>query len=258
MMKRIIFSCMTIVLLGAGGCSLFRGDADKSDECCGGCVAENQPESPQSLQAPAAEPLHPDSSDWPTLFDSTLSNAEFERGVWYYDEKHRLTADKDQCIWSKRDYENFVLDLEYACAPAANSGVLIYATDTKNWIPNTVEIQIQDDLNPHWAKVGDTWRNGGLFGHLAPKVKNVLPAGEWNRMTITARGQKIKVAVNNEITVDADLAEWKSATKNPDGSDIPKWLSKPWAELPTKGRIGLQGKHGQATIFFRNIKIKEL
>jgi hypothetical protein len=28
------------------------------------------------------------------------------------------------------------------------------------------------------------------------------------------------------------------------------------AELPTKGRIGLQGKHAGAPIYFRNVKIK--
>jgi hypothetical protein len=29
----------------------------------------------------------------------------------------------------------------------------------------------------------------------------------------------------------------------PDGSEIPSWLSTPFAELPTHGNIGLQGKH---------------
>jgi hypothetical protein len=221
---------------------------------CAPCQVEEAVVSPVKVEAP----VHPDSRNWSSLFDLALSNADFERGVWYIDEKGRLTADKDEAIWTKREYENFILDLEYACAPAANSGVLIYATDTKNWIPNTVEIQIQDDLDSHWDKVGDTWRNGGLFGHCAPKVRNVRPAGEWNRMTITAMGQRLKVAVNGEITVDADLADWKDAKKNPDGSDIPSWLSKPWAEMATKGKIGLQGKHGKATIFFRSLRIKEL
>ncbi len=46
--------------------------------------------------------------------------------------------------------------------------------------------------------------------------------------------------------------------KNPDGSDIPEWLSKPAASLPLEGHIGLQGKHAGAPIYFRNIKIKEL
>ena len=254
-MNRYVLCVFSAILVGVTGCFIFPGgDADKKvalpveaekTQCCG-------------CKALVEMPVHPDSRNWSSLFDYALSNADFERGVWYIDNKGRLTADKDQAIWSKKKYENFILDLEYSCAPAANSGVLIYATDTKNWIPNTVEIQIQDDLNHHWDKVGDTWRNGGLFGHCAPKVRNVRPAGEWNRMTVTAIGHKIKVAVNGEITVDANLADWKDAKKNPDGSDIPSWLSKPWAGLPTKGKIGLQGKHGEATIYFRNVKIKEL
>ena len=75
---------------------------------------------------------------------------------------------------------------------------------------------------------------------------------------VTAQGKHIKVAVNGEMTVDADLSQWTSAKKNPDGTDIPPWLSRPWAELPTKGHIGLQGKHGEASIFFRFVRIREL
>jgi len=66
------------------------------------------------------------------------------------------------------------------------------------------------------------------------------------------------VLQNGEHIISMDMSKWTSAKKNPDGSDIPGWLSKPKAELPTKGKIGLQGKHAGAPIWFRNIKIKEL
>jgi len=55
-----------------------------------------------------------------------------------------------------------------------------------------------------------------------------------------------------------DMTQWTSGTINPDGSDIPSWLPTPFSELPTKGYIGLQGKHGEANIYFRNVKIAEL
>jgi len=55
-----------------------------------------------------------------------------------------------------------------------------------------------------------------------------------------------------------DMGQWTSAKTNPDGSEIPAWLSRPFAELATKGRIGFQGKHAGASIFFRNIKIQEM
>ncbi len=200
---------------------------------------------------------HPDSSGWKDLFTPDLSNAEFPKGIWFV-EDGLLTASQDQCIWTKESYENFVLDLEFKMGDAANSGVIVYCSDLQNWIPNSVEIQILDDHSPKWAQVAPTWRCGGLFGHSAPKKMAVKKAGEWNRMTVACRGERICVLLNGELVTDANLKDWTSAKKNPDGSEIPPWLSRPLAELATKGRIGLQGKHGGAPIYFRNIKIKRL
>jgi hypothetical protein len=53
-----------------------------------------------------------------------------------------------------------------------------------------------------------------------------------------------------------NMSLWTSAKTNPDGSEIPSWLSTPFAQLATNGRIGLQGKHAGAPIYFRNMKIK--
>jgi len=77
-------------------------------------------------------------------------------------------------------------------------------------------------------------------------------------MTIVCDGQQISVTLNGELVAEMDMAKWTSAKKNPDGSDIPAWLSKPAAELPTKGHIGLQGKHAGAPIYFRNVRVKPL
>ena len=74
---------------------------------------------------------HPHSTNWEKLFAPDLSNANFPPGVWYL-EDGLLTANKDEMIWSQKDYENFVIDLEFKTAPNANSGVMIYQTDAKN------------------------------------------------------------------------------------------------------------------------------
>ncbi|MBQ7189107.1 MAG: DUF1080 domain-containing protein [Kiritimatiellae bacterium] len=238
--------------------------------CLTGCVTQ-EPETVEQ-QKPAteenAEPavraqparmvVHPDSSNWASLFDLDLSNAEFERGVWFINDKGDLTANKDSAIWSKKSYQNFILDFEYMLEPEANSGCLIYCSNTQDWIPGTVEIQLLDDHAAKWQKEAPTNKNAGLYGHQAPKVNNVKPAGEWNRMTVWAVGKRIKVACNGEITVDADLSVWKDAKTNPDGSEIPSWLSTPWATIPTSGRIGFQGRHGNSAPYFRFIRFKQL
>jgi hypothetical protein len=198
---------------------------------------------------------HPDTTGWQSLFSEDLSNATFPEGVWSVTDGV-LTATKDEAIWTKDQYENFTLDLEFKNDPETNSGVIVYASEMQNWIPNSIEIQIADDHADKWGKAPKTWQCAAIFGRLAPKESRVKKPGEWNHMTVTCHGKMIYVVLNGALVTEFDMSRWTSATKNPDGSEIPAWLSKPAAELATKGHIGLQGKHAGAPIFFRNLKIK--
>jgi hypothetical protein len=203
-----------------------------------------------------AEPkAHPDTTGWETLFTGDLSDAVFPKGVWSVT-GGVLTATEDQGIWTKKQYENFTLDLEFKTADGTNSGVFVYCSDPENWVPNSIEVQIADDYASKWAKSPATWHCAAIFGRLAPTKSMVKKPGEWNHMTIECRGKLITVTLNGETVTKFDMSKWISAKKNPDGSDIPEWLSRPAAELPTKGHIGLQGKHAGAPIYFRNIKAK--
>lgn len=214
------------------------------------CKQAKGPEA--STSAPAAASSQP---GWTDLFAADLSNAEYPAGIWTVADGV-MTASEDQCIWTKKDYENFVLDLEFKTAPGTNSGVIVYCTDMANWIPNSVEIQIADDFAEEWAKSPATWHCGAIFGHLAPTKSMVKQPGEWNHFTVTCVGKRITVELNGEKVTDMDMSLWTSAKTNPDGSEIPAWLSRPFAELATNGRIGFQGKHAGAPIFFRNIRIR--
>jgi len=200
---------------------------------------------------------HPDTSGWESLFEADLSNADRPEGVWTFSDGV-LTASEDQAIWTTRDYDNFILDLEFENAAGTNSGVVVYCTDKENWIPNSVEIQIADDYAEKWAKAPATWHCGAIFGHLAPSKSMVKKPGEWNRFTIRCVDQQIDVVLNGQRVASMDMSLWTSAKTNPDGSEIPSWLNKPLSKHPTKGKIGLQGKHAGAPIWFRNIKIREL
>ncbi len=219
---------------------------------CGGSGVENEA---------ADQALSPDDSStlpWTDLFAADLSNAIHPEGVWHFDGDGILTADEDQAIWTQKVYDNFVLDLEFMTADGTNSGVIVYCSDIDNWIPNSAEIQIADDYAEQWASQPATSHCGAIFGHLAPTSSLVKPAGEWNRFVITCRDQNITVKLNGETVTEMDMSRWTSSETNPDGSEIPDWLSKPKAELATRGRIGLQGKHAGAPIYFRSLKIREI
>ncbi len=213
-----------------------------------------------ATQAASPSPLkaHPDSKNWPDLFAPDLSNAIFPTGVWAWIDGRLSPKDKDEVIWSKQEYENFVLDLEFNLEPAANSGVLVYCSDLTNWIPNTIEIQLLDDAAPKWTNIPPNWKCGGIFGHSVPLKSAVKKPGEWNRMTIQCRGPQIWVLLNGQLVTDVNMKDWKSGKKAPDGSDIVDFEPRPLAEMDTKGRIGLQGAHGGIPTHFRNLKIKSL
>lgn len=192
------------------------------------------------------------------LFDETMSNATYDKSVWTVDSKGVMTASEDDAIWTTGEYENFELSLEFKNDTDTNSGVVVYCTDRKDWIPNSVEIQIADDYGK-WSKDHPHCQCAAIYGHLAANEQKVVKEpGKWNKMVVLCQGQSIKVKLNGKWVTDMDMTKWVSGTENPDGSKIPAWLPKPFSQIPTKGYIGFQGKHGDATVWFRNITIKEL
>lgn len=203
--------------------------------------------------------LHPDTSgpEWSDLFAPDLSGALRPVGVWSM-ENGILTATEDQVLWTGKVYDNAIIDLEFRNAEGTNSGVFVYVSDIIKTVPNSVEIQIADDYAEKWATAPKSWQAGAIFGHVAPTKSAVNRPGEWNRMTILCRDEQISVLLNGELVSEMDMSMWWSARVNPDGSEIPEWLSIPKADLPTYGHIGLQGKHGDAPIWFRNLRIKEV
>lgn len=211
-----------------------------------------------SFLAGISPTLAADKNGWKPLFGAQLSDADYNPDVWS-EQEGVLAAVKDESIWTRTAYENFELDLDFKTDNGTNSGVVVYCTDTKDWIPNSVEIQIADDYYPAWQNGKSFEKCGAIYGHLGPREEKVVKKpGEWNHMRIRCDGQHILVILNGKKITEMDMSRWTSGSVNPDGSEIPSWLPKPFAELPTKGYIGLQGKHGNALIWFRNVKIRSL
>lgn len=197
---------------------------------------------------------HPDSSKWQDLFASDLSNATSSQGVWSFRDG-LLIATKNDTLWTKEQYANFAVDLEFQNGPGGNSGLFIYASDLSDRRAR-MEVQILDDHAPQWVNLTPTHICGAICGRLAPTERAVNKPGEWNRMTVWCLGPTVSVLLNGERIVEMDLREWTLPSKSPDGRDLPPHLNIPLAELPTKGHVGLQGKHGDSDVLFRNVKIK--
>lgn len=202
---------------------------------------------------------HPDTSGdgWVTLFAGDLSDDIYPKGIWTNTDGV-ITASADEVIWSRQQYTDCIIDLEFMYGEGANSGIIVHASKRKKWIPHSVEIQLLDDYAEKWRTVPANWKCGAVFGHQGASNLEVKKAGEWNHITVTCKGRMIWVVINDVLINTFDMGLYTSAKQNPDGTPVPEWLSNPLSEIPLRGHIGLQGKHAGAQVWFRNVKVKSL
>ncbi len=191
---------------------------------------------------------------WKPLFGENLSDADYNPAVWSISESGVLSSNKDEIIFTKQDFQNFELDLEFKLFEGSNSGIVVYCSNAKHWIPNSFEIQIAD--NKKFSQPRTTC--GSIYGLVNAEFDTTLPIGEWQKMRVRCVGKNIDVWLNGKLSAKMDMSKWTDQFKNPDGSVIPPWIAKnKKCEAPTVGKIGLQGKHGNALINFRNIRVRE-
>jgi hypothetical protein len=153
-------------------------------------------------------------------------------------------------IWSKESFGDFVLRAEVKVSRGCNSGIF-FRTDPKNAVQGGFEIQVFDTTGK--TKLGKH-DHGALYDALAPSANPAKPAGEWDRFIITCKGPKITVSINGKQVVNANLDDWKTGNKNPDGSR--NKFKTALKDLPRTGHIGFQD-HGQ-NVWFRNVYLKKL
>ena len=145
-------------------------------------------------------------------------------------------------------YADFVLDFDYKLSKGCNSGVFLRVSDLDNPVYTGIEVALDDTTGMSMVD------SGALYDLVAPKENAQKPAGEWNHMTITAKGPKISVALNDKQVTTINLDEWNEPGKRPDGSSH-KFKDVAIGKLPRTGYLGFQD-HG-SDCWFKNVKIKD-
>jgi hypothetical protein len=142
---------------------------------------------------------------------------------------------------------DFVVDFDYKLSKGCNSGVFIRVNDLKDPVYTGIEIALDD------TKGTGIHDSGAFYDLVAPKVNAQKPAGEWNHMTITAKGPNIQVAINGKEVSSINLDEWNEPGKRPDGSNH-KFNKVAIGKLDREGYLGFQD-HGQ-DCWYKNITLK--
>lgn len=175
-------------------------------------------------------------------------------GGWVIEDGALTPTDirKNNYLWTKDNYSDFILTVQYKLSKGANSGVF-YRTDPNDPVQAGFEIQLLDGRKSSGDQF-DPRDNGSIYGAVAPSKYNNKAAGEWNALLLYVRGPRVTVYVNGDQTATANLDKWTTAGMNPDGTT--NKFKKALATLPRTGKIGLQ-YHGQA-VAFRHIRLIEL
>ncbi|MDC0088349.1 DUF1080 domain-containing protein [Akkermansiaceae bacterium] len=205
-----------------------------------------------------------------------------EKTIHTYLGKEAGSQQGTDCLYSDKEYTNFVLKLEYKWldkrfAPRValdrDAGLLfhLHGNLTKIW-PNSVEMQLGEsdakkikkryttgdlwvlgkdiqvmtprDINSFYAAEGDSIVVGKDRGYdrSFTPVAHEKAHGQWNEITLTVRGGKEAIFELNGNVVN----RISNMTYLVDGKRVPL----------KSGRIGLQAEY--AELVYRNILIKEL
>lgn len=131
---------------------------------------------------------------------------------------------------TEKQYSDFRLELQYTVNKNGNSGVLFRSAHEKNPSFTGYEMQIYDAPGRPPTKTGPS----SIYDTVAPTKNLVRAAGQWNTVTIVAKGSRIVVEMNGEKVIDTELTR------------------------SMKGYIGLQNHDDRAEVKFRNIRLETL
>ncbi|PWT73842.1 MAG: hypothetical protein C5B46_04915 [Proteobacteria bacterium] len=144
----------------------------------------------------------------------------------------------DAYLWAKKQYKDFECEFEYKTAKNGNSGFYFHVGDLKEPVAKGIEVQIYDSASkPKDAKLTDH-DSGGIIPGVPPTKNAAKATGEWNKMLVTVKGNKVTVTLNDVIVNDLPL-DYKTIK-----------------DRPASGYIGFQD-HG-LPLWLRNIKVREL
>lgn len=151
-------------------------------------------------------------------------------------------------LYTANEYSDFIFRFEFKLTPGANNGLGIHAPLKGDAAYVGKELQILDNTAPIYANLKPYQYHGSVYGIAAAKRGFLNPVGEWNSQEVMVKGNHVKITLNNQVILDADI---KKASENgtADGQNHPGLQRD-------SGHIGFLG-HG-SVLWFRNIRIKEL
>jgi hypothetical protein len=169
-------------------------------------------------------------------------------GRGYIVENGILTCPKDGGgnLFTTTEYSDFVLKLEFRTEAGGNNGVGLRAPREGDAAYQGMECQVLDDYDAQYANLEPGQYCGSIYKVAAAKRGALKKAGEWQSYEITCKGRQVKVVLNGQTIVDADLNKVVD----------PKTIAEHPGMMRDKGFVGFLGHN--SFVEFKNIFIKDI
>ncbi len=196
---------------------------------------------------------------WKLLFDGqttrgwrSFKKQSFPAQGWVVEEGwlHCLGKTGGGDIITDAEFDDFELAWEWKQAPAGNSGVKYFVTETRNAAIGHEYQLIDEEREPDARQANGKRVSGSLYDVLKPARVATRPPGEINQSRVVVRGNHVEHWLNGAKVLEYECgsAAMKAAVAES------KFKSTPGFGEKTKGHILLQDHHSE--IWFRNVKVR--
>lgn len=157
-------------------------------------------------------------------------------------------------LWYKKEkFGDCVLRVVYKTTRQDdNSGVYVRIAEPPKdpWyaVHHGYEVQIADSKN------GSPYRiSGAVYSFAKAEARPTKPAGEWNVLEITLRGDRIETSING-----VRVANFNPADPAPELSPRGGVGDPEAGPRPKSGYIGLQNHDGNCVVYFKEVSVRPL
>ena len=163
-----------------------------------------------------------------TIKDSVIHSGGGQGGKW---------------LRTKKQYNNFILKVEWKVSKGGNSGVFIRTDRDLELSPDGLRLTTGYEVQISNARRDDSHCTGALYGFVAVKPRPSESADKWHTFEIRCQGNHVTVTSDGLKCIDFDQSTNEQTKKK-----------------PVKGYIGLQDSHSPKGhyIEYRNIRVKAL
>ncbi len=194
-----------------------------------------------------ASPNSENAGKWISLFDGKTFNG------WKVGENAGTFTIKDGMIIANgnvahlfyvgdvknHDFKDFEFKADVMTEPGSNSGIYFHTEyQEKSWPAKGYEVQVN---NSH-----TDWRRTGSLYAIEDVRDTLVKDNVWFTESITVKGKRVIIKVNDKVTVDYTEPE---NVQRPKGSE---------GRIISNGTFALQGHDPKSKVYYKNIFVKPL